>query len=75
VGGGGQTCKVATRRGRVDTNVLVYARDRSDALVVAAALAADCDYLLSEDLQDGQVVDGLTVISPFTHEPGAIPGS
>jgi predicted nucleic acid-binding protein len=37
-----------------------------DALVLAAALEADCTVLYSEDLQDGQVVDGrLTIRNPF----------
>ncbi|MDQ4097859.1 MAG: PIN domain-containing protein [Actinomycetota bacterium] len=43
-----------------------------DALVVAAAQAARCDVLLSEDLSDGQTYDGVTVFSPFTHQPGAV---
>ena len=38
-----------------------------DALIAAAALAADCTTLYSEDLQDGQVIDGrLTIRNPFT---------
>jgi predicted nucleic acid-binding protein len=38
-----------------------------DALVAAAALEADCTTLYSEDLQDGQVIDGrLTIRNPFT---------
>ena len=37
-----------------------------DALIVAAALAADCDTLYSEDMQDGQIFEGrLTVKNPF----------
>ena len=37
-----------------------------DALILAAALAAGCDTLYSEDLQDGQVFEGrLTVKNPF----------
>jgi predicted nucleic acid-binding protein len=37
-----------------------------DALVVAAALQANCTTLYSEDLQVGQVIDGrVTVRSPF----------
>ena len=37
-----------------------------DAMIVAAALKAGCDTLLSEDLQHGQVIDGgLTLINPF----------
>jgi len=37
-----------------------------DALVAAAALQANCTTLYSEDLQDGQVIDGrITVRNPF----------
>lgn len=36
-----------------------------DALVVAAALVAGCKTLYSEDLQDGQNIDGLTIVNPF----------
>jgi predicted nucleic acid-binding protein len=37
-----------------------------DALVVAAALRADCRILWSEDMQDGLVVDGrLRIANPF----------
>ena len=36
-----------------------------DALIVAAALDAGCATLYSEDLQDGQRIDGLTVVDPF----------
>jgi len=37
-----------------------------DALIVGAALVAVCDTLYSEDLQDGQVIDGgLVITNPF----------
>jgi len=36
-----------------------------DSLIVAAALEAGCDRLLSEDFQDGQRIEGLTVVNPF----------
>ena len=37
-----------------------------DALVAAAALEAECTILYSEDLQDGQIIDGrLTIRNPF----------
>jgi predicted nucleic acid-binding protein len=37
-----------------------------DALIVAAALAADCSMLYSEDMQSGQVIGGrLTIRNPF----------
>jgi predicted nucleic acid-binding protein len=40
-----------------------------DSLVVAAAQTAGCRYLLTEDLQHGQELDGLTVLSPFLATP------
>jgi len=36
-----------------------------DSLIVAAALSAGCTQLLSEDLQDGQRIEGLVVKNPF----------
>ncbi len=40
-----------------------------DALIVAAAQAASCRYLLTEDLQHGQELEGVKVISPFRTTP------
>ena len=40
-----------------------------DALVVAAAKSLACGYLLTEDLQTNQDLDGLIVISPFVTDP------
>ena len=37
-----------------------------DAMIVASALIADCEILLSEDMQDGHVCDGaLKIQNPF----------
>jgi predicted nucleic acid-binding protein len=37
-----------------------------DSMIVAAALAADCDTLWSEDMQDGLLVDRrLRIVNPF----------
>ncbi len=36
-----------------------------DALIVAAALEGGCARLLSEDLQHGQQIEGLTIHNPF----------
>jgi len=36
-----------------------------DSLIVAAAKQAACGYLLTEDLQSGQEIDGLIVVNPF----------
>lgn len=40
-----------------------------DALIVSASQAAACQVLLTEDLQDGQQLDGVRVVNPFLHEP------
>jgi predicted nucleic acid-binding protein len=45
----------------LDTNILLY----SISTVIAAAIALGCDRLYTEDLTDGQSVDGLTVVNPF----------
>jgi predicted nucleic acid-binding protein len=44
-----------------------------DALIVAAAKLLDCGYLLTEDLQTGQNLDGVRVINPFRTAPADIP--
>ena len=36
-----------------------------DSLIVASALEAGCDTLLSEDLRAGRRIDGLTIVNPF----------
>jgi predicted nucleic acid-binding protein len=37
-----------------------------DRIIVASALAAKCSILYTEDLQDGQIIDGILRISnPF----------
>jgi len=44
-----------------------------DALIVAAAKAASCGYLLTEDLQADQDLDGVLVVNPFRRDPAALP--
>ena len=40
-----------------------------DSLIIASALEHDCQYLLSEDMTDGQVIGGqLTIRNIFTNE-------
>jgi predicted nucleic acid-binding protein len=36
-----------------------------DGTIIAAALDAGCDVLFSEDLQDGQQIDQITIRNPF----------
>lgn len=58
----------------IDRDVLRFARDVErryriswwDSLIVVAAQLQDCEILLTEDLQDGMVLEGVTVRSPFT---------
>ena len=38
-----------------------------DALIIEAAKSAGCTVLVTEDLQDGFIVDGLKVQNPFIH--------
>jgi predicted nucleic acid-binding protein len=43
-----------------------------DSLIVAAAKTASCGFLLTEDLQDGQKLDGLEVVNPFLPGPASV---
>ena len=36
-----------------------------DSIIVAAALEANCTILYSEDMQDGLVINELTIVNPF----------
>ena len=43
-----------------------------DSLIVAAAKTASAGFLLTEDLQDGQKLDGVEVVNPFLHGPASV---
>jgi predicted nucleic acid-binding protein len=43
-----------------------------DALIVAAAQVADCRFLLTEDLQDGEALGEVQVLDPFRHAPETV---
>ena len=36
-----------------------------DSLIVATAIKADCEVIYSEDMQDGQEVEGIKIVNPF----------
>jgi predicted nucleic acid-binding protein len=40
-----------------------------DALIVEAALAGGADCLLTEDMQHGQIIEGLRIENPFSGIP------
>jgi predicted nucleic acid-binding protein len=43
-----------------------YGYSMFDGLIAASALEAECDRLYSEDLQDGQIIEGrITIRNPF----------
>jgi predicted nucleic acid-binding protein len=45
-----------------------YQTSYYDSVVIASALECKCNFLLSEDLQDGQIIDNkLTIVNPFLH--------
>jgi predicted nucleic acid-binding protein len=44
-----------------------------DALIVAAARIAGCEYLLTEDLQHRAELEGLRVVDPFRAAAGSLP--
>ena len=48
----------------VDINIL-SGMSFWDSLIIAAAEAANCSILLSEDLADGQIVRGIEIKNPF----------
>jgi predicted nucleic acid-binding protein len=43
-----------------------------DCLLLASAINLGCTHFLSEDLQDGQTIEGLTIVDPFAHSPEQI---
>ena len=44
-----------------------------DAMIVGAALVVGCERVLSEDMQDGLVVEGmLRVVNPFSEQAGQL---
>jgi predicted nucleic acid-binding protein len=40
----------------------VYGYSYYDSLILAAAVLSDCDYIFSEDLQDGQIIENKIAI-------------
>jgi predicted nucleic acid-binding protein len=44
-----------------------------DSLIVSAAKTASCGFLLTEDLQNGQKLDGVEVVNPFLRGPTSVP--
>ncbi len=44
----------------IQTQFTIY-----DSLIIAAAIAEGCEVVYSEDLNDGQSVDGVQIVNPF----------
>jgi len=43
-----------------------------DCVLLASAIELGCSHFLSEDLQGGQTIEGLTIVDPFAHTPEQI---
>jgi predicted nucleic acid-binding protein len=43
-----------------------------DALIVSAAQTAECQYLLTEDLQENQLLEQVKVVNPFQVDPDTL---
>jgi len=68
---------VATDAGVVEGAWRIQDRHRLswwDSLIVSAAQAAGCEYLLTEDLQDDLALGPLRVVNPFRISPEALGG-
>ena len=65
----GRVGKVRALTRETHAKAVILARDDQlsfyDALIVAAALEAGCDTLLTEDMQHGRVIQGLTISNPL----------
>ena len=59
-----QQTVIAGRRIRLQTGYSWW-----DCLLLASALELGCEFFLSEDLRDGQAIEGLTIVDPFAHSP------
>jgi predicted nucleic acid-binding protein len=61
--------EVVTTDARLVREGLRISRDHDishwDAMIIAAAVMSGCDVLLTEDLNDGQVIEGVRVVNPF----------
>ena len=65
-----RTCRIESLTPKTLDLSLKICRERKlqvfDSSIVAAALLAGCDTLWSEDMQDGQLIDGhLTIRNPY----------
>lgn len=63
----GERTVVKARSLRLDTKYSWW-----DCLLLASAIELGCTHFLSEDLQDGQLIEGLTIVDPFAHSPERI---
>ncbi|MBN8222206.1 MAG: PIN domain-containing protein [Spirochaetes bacterium] len=64
-------CKVYPSFELLDRALHIYENHRInyfDALIVSAAVEGRCKYLLTEDMNDGQTLEGVTILNPFSHE-------
>ncbi len=61
-------CRVYFNKGLVTTALKIlnsYNYSWNDSMIIAAAVESECKILYSEDLQHGQIIDGVEINNPF----------
>lgn len=61
-------CQIYPNLALYETSLDLQAENRYsfyDSLIIAAAIQGGCDFLFSEDLQDGQELRGVKIINPY----------
>ena len=64
-----QSCEIKLIGVDVITRALkiyeVYGHSYYDCLMLSSAILSNCDYIFSEDMHDGQKIDGLEIVNIF----------
>jgi len=64
-------CKIYPSFELLDQALIIHEKYKIgyfDSLIVSAATQGNCKYLLTEDLNDGQTIEGVTILNPFGDE-------
>lgn len=68
-------CKIYPSFELLDRALRIYENHRLsyfDSLILSAAVEGHCRYLLTEDMNDGQEIEGVTILNPFDNEKGLL---
>lgn len=62
---------VETKLELIETALMIGSKHKVshwDALIIAAALRGGCSEIVTEDLQHGQVIEGVRIVNPYIEE-------